>query len=308
MPGEQGVVDESGAVGELGGEDHADRDRLAVPQPVSLGLLDRVTEGVSVVQDLAETGLLEVHADDVGLDPDGPLDELDEVRSVGARGAGRVGLDEVEDRGIGDEPRLDDLREAGDEVRRRQRGQDVEVAHDADRRVEGSDEVLALGGVDAGLAPDGRVDHGEQGRRDGDPGAAAQPGRGDEPGQVGDGPAPDPHDRVGPGEPGHAELAPEPRGDVGRLGRLCVGDARPVDLQAQATQCARHGVGVGQVPAADDEDPPRGRRDELGDAVEQVAPDDDVVVRVAVDGDPANPVDRGAAHVSPLPGGGRSPS
>ena len=101
---------------------------------------------------------------------------------------------------------------------------DVEVAQHAGRRVERADEVLALGRVDAGLAADGGVDHAEQRRRhvhDADP---AQPGRGDEAGEVGRRAAADADDRVGAGEAGLAEHRPEERRDLRGLGRLAVGD------------------------------------------------------------------------------------
>ena len=62
----------------------------------------------------------------------------------------------------------------------------VEVAEHRARRPEGADEVLALGGVDAGLAADGGVDHAEHRRRHLHDLDAAQPGRGDEAGEVGD--------------------------------------------------------------------------------------------------------------------------
>ena len=39
---------------QLGGEHHPDRDRRAVPPLVALGVLDRVAEGVAVVEDLAQ--------------------------------------------------------------------------------------------------------------------------------------------------------------------------------------------------------------------------------------------------------------
>ena len=87
--------------------------------------------------------------------------------------------------GSADEAGLHDLGEAGEDLVARQRVEQVEVAQHRARRVERADEVLALGGVDAGLAADRGVDHAEHRRRHLDDVDAAQPGRGDEAGEVG---------------------------------------------------------------------------------------------------------------------------
>src|SRR3546814_13101219 len=74
--------DQPGTTGDLGDEDAADRDRLAVADLVVGGTLDRVGQGVAIVEHLATrvagapAGLLEVVHDDVDLDLDGAGDEL----------------------------------------------------------------------------------------------------------------------------------------------------------------------------------------------------------------------------------------
>src|SRR5439155_16456889 len=93
-------------------------------------------------------------ADYVGLDANGSLDEFLLERISGPGRRGRVRLDEIEDRGVGDEPALDHLGESGTVVVRRQRVEGREVADDAGRWVESADEVLAPIGVDPGLAAD----------------------------------------------------------------------------------------------------------------------------------------------------------
>ena len=98
--------------------------------------------------------------------------------------------------------------------------------------MEGADQVLALGRVDAGLAADGRVDHAEHGGGHGDPAHPAQPGRGDEAGQVGGGAAADADDHVGAGEAGLAERLPAVGGDLGGLGLLGVGQLDRDGLEA----------------------------------------------------------------------------
>ena len=75
------VVQPAGQPAELGGVDHADRHRLAVPEPESLDPLDRVPERVPVVQELPPSGLAQVRGHHGGLDPDRPLDQLARGRS-----------------------------------------------------------------------------------------------------------------------------------------------------------------------------------------------------------------------------------
>ena len=76
-------VQPAGQPGQLGGEDQPHRDRLAVPPGVALHLLDRVAEGVAVVEHLAAepaapapSGLAQVAGDHGGLDPHRPLHQL----------------------------------------------------------------------------------------------------------------------------------------------------------------------------------------------------------------------------------------
>ena len=82
-----GPAQSPGGRGQLGGEDQADRDCLAVPPAEVLDPLDGVRERVAVVEELAAAGVVEVLADGIGLDLHRPGDELG---GVGA--PGRVGL------------------------------------------------------------------------------------------------------------------------------------------------------------------------------------------------------------------------
>ena len=131
-------VEQPGLPGELGGEHQADGDRLAVPPAEVLHPLDGVAEGVPVVEELAAPGVVEVLAHGVGLDLHGALDEL-----LGVAPAGRVGVEQVEDRAVGDEAALDHLGQPRAELRLGQAGQRVGVGQHGGRRVEGADEVLA---------------------------------------------------------------------------------------------------------------------------------------------------------------------
>ena len=87
MPVDDLVAEPAGEAAELGGEHHADRDGRAVPPLVALGVLDRVAEGVAVVEDLAQALLGEVLGDDVGLHPDR---EFDDAAELGRRRIGRA--------------------------------------------------------------------------------------------------------------------------------------------------------------------------------------------------------------------------
>ena len=83
---------------------------------------------------------------------------------------------------------------------------------------------------------------------------AAQPGRGDEAGEVGDRSAADGHDGITAGEAGPAEPAPQPGGDLRGLGGLGVGHGRGVHLVAGAEGGRDGSAGAGQRLGVDDED------------------------------------------------------
>ena len=116
-------------------------------------MLDRVAECVAVVQDLPQPLLGEVLADDAGLHGDRKLDRAPELRGRRVGRGIHVGLDDVEDLGLGDEAGLHDLGVSGQDLVLRQGVEGVEVAQHGTRRVERADEVLALGGVDAVFPP-----------------------------------------------------------------------------------------------------------------------------------------------------------
>jgi hypothetical protein len=127
----------------------------------------------------------QVRAHHLGLDPDAAHHDVLLDGVTGARGAHRVGLDQLEDRRVGDEAALHRLGQTRPVVVVGQRVQHVEVAQDAGRRMERADQVLAVVGVDAGLPANGGVQHAGQRRGQLDDPDAAQPGRGHPTGQVG---------------------------------------------------------------------------------------------------------------------------
>ena len=110
------LVEPAGQPRQLGDEHHPDGDGLAVPPAVALAPLDRVPEGVAVVEGLRPTG-----ADGARAGPrDHPgLHRMARATSSGSTGRGsggrRVGLDQVQDHRVRDEPALDDLGQTGGE-------------------------------------------------------------------------------------------------------------------------------------------------------------------------------------------------
>jgi hypothetical protein len=276
---------------QLGDEHAADRHRLAVPDAVALGPLDRVAHGVAVVERLAAGvplpggpgGLLQVPDDDVDLDLDRALHQLAQHRAVGGERGGLGGLDELEDARVGDEAALDDLAHAGHQVGARQRPQQRQVAEHPGRLVEGTDEVLARSRVDAGLATHGGVDHRQQRGRHVHDRHAAQPAGGHPATEVGGGATAEGHHGVGAREAGLAEGLPAGGRRGHGLRGLAVGHdqlGRPVGVgqglahrRRQVAQRLRHHEGDPRGPVAQQP------RETAGDPVA----DDDVVRRGARD-------------------------
>ena len=87
MPVGGGVVEPAGQPAQFGGEHQAHRDRGAVPPLVALAALDRVGQGVSVVEDFAQLRFLLVGRDHLGLDRDGAPDQFGQHRPVGSSAA-----------------------------------------------------------------------------------------------------------------------------------------------------------------------------------------------------------------------------
>ena len=282
MPVHHVVVQATGQAGELCREHHADGDRRTVAPAVPLDVLDRMPEGVPVVEDLPQAGLAQVLADDLGLHRDGPLDELEQ--DVGACSRDRVlqevevRLDQVEDHRVGDEPCLDHLGEPGDEVVGRHRLQRREVAQHAGRRVEGPDQVLSLGRVDARLAADGGIHHREHGGGQLDHAHTAQPRRGDEAREVGGRAPTDPDDGIGPGEPCLAQHLPAEGGDLGGLRLLGVRHLGTERLVAALAQVGQHGVRGGRESCRmHDENPLHVGTEQVRQRAEQVPADHHLV-------------------------------
>jgi len=289
------AVETPGQPGQFGDVDHADGNRVPVPEPVPLHPLDGVAEGVPVVQDLPQARLVQVLRHHLGLDSDGALDELARVRAVRDGGPLGVGSHQVEDDRVGDEPRLDDFGQAGHVVLAGQRLERDQVGEHPGRRVERADQVLACCDVDGGLAAHRGVGHGEQRGRDQDHADAAEPGRGDEPGQVGGRSAADADHAVGPGDAVRGQPGPQPGRDLDGLGRLAVGHRLGVHGQARGSQCAARGAGdLAEAGGVDDHDGAGAGGNQAGQFAEHPDADHHLVGRAAVRrGD----VDSGRGHL-----------
>ena len=193
---------------------------------------------------------------------------------VGSSAACGVGLDHVEDHGVGDESRLHDLGHARDDLVARQRLQRGEVDEHRERLMEGADQVLACIGVDAGLAADRGVHHGEQrGRHVHDVDAPQPRGRG-ESGDVGG---------RSPAEADHGVLAadadaaqhfPDEADDGQLLTRLGIRDLYPVRVDTLVRQGVTDRLGGrGQRGLMQDRHPVSAV-EHPGQVVEQSGPDD----------------------------------
>ena len=151
--------------------------------------------------------------------------------------------------------------------------------------MERADQVLALGDVDGGLAAHGGVSHTEQRGRDQHHPDAAQPGRGDEPGQVGGRSPADADHAVGPGHAVPGQLGPQPGRDVRRLGRLAVRHRFGVHRQAGGAQrAARRAGDLAEALGVDDHDGACALRHQAGQFAQDADAHDDLVGRAAVGG------------------------
>ena len=181
------VVDPSQAAGQAGGEDQSHRHRLAVAEVVVAGGLQGVGQGVAVVEEgPAAGGVALVGADVVGLAPHAGGHRLVE---------GQVGqVVDAQEGVLGHLPQPAAVLPGG------QGAQQLDVAQHRRRLPERPHQVLALGQVDARLAPDGGVDHAQEGGGHVHHRHPPVVDGGGEAGGVGDHAPAHGHHHVGPGE------------------------------------------------------------------------------------------------------------
>jgi hypothetical protein len=127
-----------------------------------------------------------IGGDDRGFDRDGGGDDRGEGVEVAGDEARSVASNAVEQGRIGERGVFDGFGEAGAGLAGGQGGEVGGVDEDPAGLVKGTDEVLAVGQVDAGLAADAAVDLREHGGGHERPGQAAEQGGGDESGDVAD--------------------------------------------------------------------------------------------------------------------------
>ena len=240
--------------------------------------LDRVGEGVPVVENLPQAPLGQVGRDDPRLDGDRARRDLGQLLAGGIEEYVSVSLlHDAQDDRIGDETALDDFGGPGGEVLARQRGQQAHVGDDGAGRVERTDEILAYRRVDAGLAADGRVDHAEQRGRNVDETHASQPGGGYETRHVGGRSPAHGDDRVLAAQLQAPARVPQAGHDVDGLACLGVGVVGSGGLVPEAAQMLGQGLRAGGERAGVDDEGLGRRRVERGD--------DRIETEIASDGD-----------------------
>ena len=165
-------------------------------QPVFGSLLQRVSHGVAGVQDRAAARLALVFATTSAL-----ISTLRRTRCSRVAGSRRTSASAL----VSIQPKysrsaISPCFTASASPRAvfavRQGSEHQRVGYHRDRRVEGADEVLALGGVHSGLAAHRGVQHREQGGRYLEERDAAHVGRGDESGEVAGDAAAQRHERA----------------------------------------------------------------------------------------------------------------
>ena len=152
-------------------------------------LLDGMGEGMSKVQDAAQTALALILTDDIRLDFTGACNHVCPCRRGEGEHIVTMLLQPCEELRIRDDTVLDDLPEPRRDLARGQCLQAVEIHDDGVGLVERADEVLAACMIDGDLAADARVHLCEEARRELHKRNAAHISRSDEAREITDYPA-----------------------------------------------------------------------------------------------------------------------
>ena len=250
-------------------------------QRVATRMLDRMAEGVSEVERLAESGFARVGTHHAGLDRHAGRD--------GGKQRGRLASEQIRDRaleirevlGACHHAMLDRFGESRAPVRGRERADQLDVDQHCGGRMKSADEILARRRIHPRLAADRRVDHGEQRGGTLDHGHAAQEGRGHEAGEVADDTATESDDGSVAAIARREQLVRDACPALAALVRLAGGD----DVQRGArllVEVANEGSGVELRDVAVRDDGirmgRRGARDRGAELRSQAAPDGDAIV------------------------------
>ena len=124
--------------------------------------LDRVGEGVPVVENLAQASFCQVCRHDSCLNDDCSGRDFCKLWAVGTEQILRISLlDDPKNLRVGDKTALDDFSGACGQIRTWKAVEEVHIGNHGGCRVERTNEVLSNRRVNAGLASDRRVHHGE---------------------------------------------------------------------------------------------------------------------------------------------------
>ena len=161
---------------------------------VSENRLDRVGEGVAVIQGHPKSGRLALVAlDHQRLEGGGAFHRRGQRGWFPGHDSGGIFLQPVEETGVENHSILHHLGESAGELPVRERRQHVDVGEHPPRLPEGTDQILAGVEVDPGFSADSAVDLGDDGRGNLPHREAAGERRGDESGQIPDHAPPDRH-------------------------------------------------------------------------------------------------------------------
>ena len=127
--------------------------------------LERVADGVAVVQNSAQPALALVLRDDLGFDLATAGDDVRRALGVELQQPRQRALEPAEQRRVVNDPVLDHLGEPGSQLALGQRLERVEVAQHKARLIKRADQVFAGLQVHADLAADRAVHLGQQRRR-----------------------------------------------------------------------------------------------------------------------------------------------
>ncbi len=160
-----------------------------------------MAERMAQIEQRTAAALRLVLGDDLGLGAATPLDRMQAGRRIALEDSSPMRLQPIEEGRVAQETVFRRFRIAGAQFAHVQRIQHIGVDQHQARLMEGADKVLAVPGVDAGLAADGGVHLGEQRRRDLHQADAALQDAGGESGKVADDAAAERDDDIAAIEP-----------------------------------------------------------------------------------------------------------